>query len=134
MLEVTAALIRRDGQMLITRRSPTQHMGGLWEFPGGTVEAGESLPECLQRELREELNIAATVGRRLHTVEHAYPRGPITVHFFAIDAFTGDMVLRVHDACAWVPVDALANYTFAPADVPFVEWLLETSARETCDE
>src|SRR5216117_3701039 len=69
-IEVAAGVVFRDGRVLITQRRPDDHLGGLWEFPGGKRESGETFEECLQRELREELGIEVEVGEWLGSVTH----------------------------------------------------------------
>src|SRR3954453_1513497 len=82
MILVVAAIIRRDGRILITRRFDHVHLPGLWEFPGGKVERGESLEAALRREIREELGIDVAVGRKYFTIEHQYPSKVVDLHFF----------------------------------------------------
>jgi len=79
---VTAAVIERSGRFLMTRRLKGTHLEGAWEFPGGKCDPGESLTECLQRELLEELGTNSTIGREIFTVEHAYPERTVRLHFF----------------------------------------------------
>src|SRR5881409_3321220 len=81
-IEVAAGVVFRQGQVLITQRRPGGHLGGLWEFPGGKRESGETFEECLQRELREELGIEVDVGQSLGSVTHAYPEKTIHVRFY----------------------------------------------------
>ena len=78
---VTAAVIERNGRFLITRRHKGVHLEGLWEFPGGKCDEGESLDGCLARELREELDVAATIGVEIFTTTHAYPERTVELHF-----------------------------------------------------
>src|SRR5262249_37633454 len=70
---VTAAIIRRDGRYLVTRRPPGTHLAGVWEFPGGKCDDGEPLTSCMARELDEELGTNATVGSETFTITHDYP-------------------------------------------------------------
>ena len=79
---VTAAVVERDGCFLVTRRQPGVHLEGYWEFPGGKCDAGEPLAACLARELREELDVAATIGDEIFTTTHAYPERSVALHFF----------------------------------------------------
>jgi len=81
-LEVVAALLRRDGRTLFARRVKDDAIGRVWEFPGGRVEAGESLRDALARELREELGVSVRVGERRHVCEHDYPDLSVRLHFF----------------------------------------------------
>jgi len=73
MVEVAAALVFREGKLLISQRHPDAHLGGLWEFPGGKREPDESFAQCLVRELREKLGIEVDVGPVWESVTHAYP-------------------------------------------------------------
>ncbi|HDQ45788.1 MAG TPA: A/G-specific adenine glycosylase, partial [bacterium] len=95
-LDVTAGVIWKEGRFLITLRPPRGLLGGLWEFPGGKREAGETLEACLSREIHEELGIEVSVGRRLISVEHAYTHFRITLHVFECRFVSGEIVL--HDA------------------------------------
>src|SRR5262249_17383736 len=79
---VTAAIIQRDGQYLVTRRQPGGHLAGVWEFPGGKCDDGEPLTSCMARELEEELGITATVGSEIFTITHDYPDRRVELHFF----------------------------------------------------
>src|SRR5271167_3013436 len=81
-VEVSAALIFRDGKLLITQRHAGAHLGGLWEFPGGKREPGEPLEECLRRELREELGIEVAVGNLLESLSHEYSDRIVHLRFY----------------------------------------------------
>ncbi len=81
-IEVVAAVVRRNGKILITSRLDNVHLGGLWEFPGGKVEPAESLEGALLREIREELGVDIIAGNELFTVEHDYPGKSVRLHFF----------------------------------------------------
>ncbi|MFN8458338.1 MAG: A/G-specific adenine glycosylase [Anaerolineae bacterium] len=87
--DVTAAVIRQDGRVLIAQRPPEGMLGGLWEFPGGKQEPNETLPECLQREIREELGIEIAVETPLVTVKHSYTHFKITLWRFCLSSFAG---------------------------------------------
>ncbi|MBL8133311.1 MAG: A/G-specific adenine glycosylase [Anaerolineae bacterium] len=115
--DVTAGLIRGDtGDLLIAQRPLEGLLGGLWEFPGGKVEPGETLPECLRRELREELGIEVAVGEFFVKVKHAFTHFRITLHAFECRHIAGEpQRLGVH-AFAWVREDDLDAYSFGKAD------------------
>ncbi|WP_028558703.1 (deoxy)nucleoside triphosphate pyrophosphohydrolase [Paenibacillus pinihumi] len=124
MIEVAAAVIvNEQGRLLIARRKPGKAQGGLWEFPGGKLEPGESAEDCLRRELLEEMNIQIQPTERLGVHEHDY--GTIVIRLIAYKAvYTGgDIVLSDHDKYDWVKPDEFAAYEFAPADIPFVKQL-----------
>src|SRR3989475_9877279 len=82
---VTAAVIERDGCFLVTRRQKGVHLQGYWEFPGGKCDGRETLTACLARELREELDVTARIGREIFTVAHTYPDRSVELHFFACE-------------------------------------------------
>src|SRR5258706_5532480 len=81
-IDVAAALVFRNGKLLITQRHADAHLGGLWEFPGGKRHPGESFEDCLRRELMEELGIEVGVGKLLEEVTHAYPEKTVLLKFF----------------------------------------------------
>jgi 8-oxo-dGTP diphosphatase len=112
---VTAAVIERDGAFLVTRRQKGVHLEGLWEFPGGKCDAGETLAACLARELEEELGVAARIGAEVFTVTHAYPDRVVELHFFRCE-LVGDPRPRIGQEMRWVRRDDLASLEFPPAD------------------
>lgn len=115
-LQVTAGLIRRDGRLLIAQRPPGGMLAGLWEFPGGKQEEGESLPDCLRREIREELEIDIDVEECVASVDHEYSHLSITLHAF-LARYTGGRARAV--GCAafeWIDVERLGEYALPRAD------------------
>jgi len=82
LIEVSAGLVFRDGLLLIAQRRPQDHLGGLWEFPGGKLEPGESAEDCLRRELMEELGIEVEIKELAETIEHDYPGKKVRLKFF----------------------------------------------------
>ena len=112
---VTAAVIEHEGRYFVTRRNRGTHLEGLWEFPGGKCEPGESLPECLARELREELGVEARVGDEIFTVTHDYPDRRIELHFLAC-ALLGAPVAVLGQEMRWVTRAELRSLQFPPAD------------------
>ena len=124
MQRVIAAVIARDGKLLLCLRPALKRHGGLWEFPGGKVEAGETPQQALVRELREELRIEATVGTELARYEHEYPSGSrVHLLFFAIPAFTGEVKGQVFEQIQWVDVHRLPSLDFLDGDFDFVRRL-----------
>lgn len=117
VVEVAAGLICDEGgRYLITRRVAGSHLEGLWEFPGGKREAGETLEECLQRELVEELGAEFMVGERIEIVTWRYPEQTVILHFFRCRLAGGTIQPRERQAHAWVEPGRLADYAFPPAD------------------
>ena len=120
-LRVSAALILRDGKILICQRAAGDAFPLKWEFPGGKVEEGEEPAAALARELEEELGIRATVGTEVARVRHAYPGGPeVELVFFTVPTFTGEPVNRGFAAVAWASLATLPAYDFLEADRPLV--------------
>jgi 8-oxo-dGTP diphosphatase len=120
VIEVAAALIERDGRILIAKRPEGAHLAGLWEFPGGKREPGESFEACLAREVREELDVGVAVGEEVRHVRHAYPDRTVEIRFFRCRVVEGEpRAVQVADV-AWVPPGELARYPFPPADAEIV--------------
>jgi len=117
LVEVVAALIQDEkGRFLITQRRKDSHLAGLWEFPGGKREAGESLEEALRRELTEELSARFAVGERVETVRWEYPERTIVIHFYRCRLESGTIEPREDQAMAWVTPERLSDFDFPPAD------------------
>ena len=120
---IVAAIIRRDDQILITKRPDHVHLAGLWEFPGGKVESGESLEAALHREIREELGVEITVDREFFSVAHEYPDKSVHLHFFDCTILRGEpQPLEVADL-RWVKTAELLDFEFPPADVELIRRL-----------
>lgn len=123
IVEVVAAVIRRDGKILITQRLDDVHLARLWEFPGGKVEPGESLEAALEREIREELGVGISVADEFYTVEHDYPGKSVRLHFFNCVIEDGEpLALGVADL-RWVQPAELAQFEFPPADAELIDRL-----------
>lgn len=124
MIEVAAAIIEdTDGRILIARRRAGKSQAGLWEFPGGKIEAGESPEDCLKRELLEEMNIEIEPYAFFAVNEHAYETVEIRLVAYKARWLKGTIQLTDHDEYRWIQVGEMAGYSFAPADIPFVEQL-----------
>jgi A/G-specific adenine glycosylase len=126
---VATALVWRRGRILITRRPPRGLLGGLWEFPGGKVEAGESPPDAVRRELAEELGIEIAVGGLLGTVEHAYSHFRITLHAYHARLLAGEPTPASGEPLAWVRPDELGDYAFPAANLRLIERLRDGAYR-----
>ena len=121
-LIVTAAVVERDGALLVTRRSDHQHLGGMWEFPGGKCEPGETLAACLRREMREELDVDVEVGDEIHTVTHHYAERSVELHFFTCE-LRGSPRPMLGQAMRWVARAELRPEEFPPADAELIALL-----------
>lgn len=121
---VAAAVVERDGRFLVTRRLEGTHLEGLWEFPGGKCDAGESLDECLRREIAEELGTDVSVGQEIFHVTHQYPGRSITLHFFEC-SLTGDPRALIGQEMRWVAREDLKSLQFPPADDRLIELLCQ---------
>ena len=123
MIIVVAAIIRRNGELLLSRRKPTSHLANLWEFPGGKVERGESMTAALQRELREELDIDVHVNDEYYSTTHHYPTKSIELHFFNCSIVRGEP--RAIDVAEfrWIKTADIRSYKFPEADLELVERL-----------
>ncbi len=151
-IHVAAAVIRgADARVLIAKRPLDKHQGGLWEFPGGKVEADERVEAALARELLEELGIVVTAAQPLIQVRHDYPDKQVLLDVWEVQAFTGEPHGAEGQPLMWVTADQLTNYSFPAANQPIVaaarlphrylitpdgvapQWLLEGLARALDD-
>ena len=124
MLQVVAAIIEREGRILICRRRPGQAHALKWEFPGGKVEPGEAPAHALTRELEEELGISGAEGPEITRYPHTYPgRSPVTLIFFRVTRFLGEPRNLIFQEMRWEPVAALATFDFVEGDLPFIRAL-----------
>ncbi|OPZ23686.1 MAG: CTP pyrophosphohydrolase [bacterium ADurb.BinA186] len=121
---VVAALIRKEGKVLLTQRWPGRHLGLTWEFPGGKVEEGEDDREALERELKEELGVTAKIGSCCFETRHGY--GAREVHLLIFRCRLLDGTPRALDvkAMEWADLETLAERKFPPADLLFVQELV----------
>ena len=125
MKEVTAAIIRDKDKILICQRSADDECAMLWEFPGGKRESGETLEECIIREIREELELDIKVlGVFTKSIYH-FNGNEIHFTVFNAEITSGRMKLKVHNAAKWVTLEELSGYEFMPADIEFVEKILK---------
>lgn len=121
--QVVAALIVRDGQILICQRGENQAMALKWEFPGGKIEAGESGEAALRRELEEELGIEAEIGRKVVSLCHRYRQDfEVELHFFLVERYSGALTNRISIFAdmRWEKLENLPQYDFLEADLRLV--------------
>jgi mutator protein MutT len=128
VVEVAAGLICRDGRYLIAKRPTGVHLAGLWEFPGGKREQGETLEECLQRELFEELNVRIDFPVPFQIIRHEYPEKTVELHFFRCTIGEGRATPMDSAEIRWVLPSEMGNYQFPPADRPVIEALQRGTA------
>ena len=122
-IEVVAAIICQDNQIFATQRGYGDFKGG-WEFPGGKIDAGETPEEALVREIKEELDTEVEVKELLDTVEYDYPNFHLSMDCFICKIKSGDLVLKEHEASAWLTKETLYSVAWLPADqglIPQIE-------------
>ncbi|NJK28463.1 MAG: 8-oxo-dGTP diphosphatase MutT [Coleofasciculaceae cyanobacterium SM2_3_26] len=129
---IGVAVIWNDrGEILIDRRLPQGTFGGFWEFPGGKVELGESIPDCIYREIREELGVEVEVGEHLVTVEHTYDRLRVTLvvhHCYLLDGEPRPIECQ---EIRWVTLSEIDTFSFPAANVQIVEALRKAPTVDT---
>jgi len=123
IIDVSAALVFREGKLLITQRYADAHLGGLWEFPGGKREPNETFEACLQRELREELGIEVAIGELVESLTHAYPEKTVYLKFYRCRWEEYEPQTLGCSAFKWVTADELKDYAFPAADAQLLDKL-----------
>ena len=121
---MAAAVIGREDCYLVTRRQAGVHLEGLWEFPGGKCDPGETLSDCLTRELREELNVAARIGREILRTTHGYEDRSVELHFLECE-LAGEPQPQLGQEMRWVPKCELRTLAFPPADEALIRLLTQ---------
>jgi 8-oxo-dGTP diphosphatase len=123
IIDVAAALVFREGKLLIAQRYEAAHLGGLWEFPGGKREPGETFEDCLGRELREELGIEVTIGQLVESLTHAYPERTVHLRFYRCRWTQHEPATLGCAAFKWVSAAELGAHEFPAADARLLEML-----------
>jgi 8-oxo-dGTP diphosphatase len=132
MVQVVAAVIEREGRILICRRKPDQPHPLKWEFPGGKVEPGEAPEQALARELEEELGIGAAAGREITRYRFAYPaKSPVELIFYRITSYTGEPENRIFHEMRWEPPPRLVQFDFLEGDLEFIREIAGSIAEPT---
>jgi A/G-specific adenine glycosylase len=129
-ITVAAAIIQRDGQVLITQRPPYGLLGGMWEFPGGKQQEGENLPDCLQREIREELDAVIAVGAPAGVYRHAYTHFRLTLHAYHCRLMDGEPRPLEVAALRWIAPRELPDYPMGKVDRQIAQHLIEEREKE----
>jgi 8-oxo-dGTP diphosphatase len=125
MKEVSAAIIIENGKMLLTKRDSSGDLPGYWEFPGGKRENNETIFECLEREIKEELNVYCKALNIFAESIYEYEYGTIKLIAIFAKLFSKNIVLNVHDEYIWTEISSLLNYKLAPADIHIAKLLLK---------
>jgi mutator protein MutT len=120
---IGVGLIWDGDKLLIDRRPPTGFLAGLWEFPGGKVEPGETVADCIAREIQEELGLTVKVGVEFVTVNYAYPEFSVTLAVHHCQYLGGEPQLLACDAVKWINIDDLASYDFPAANGQIIDAL-----------
>ena len=118
-----AVIWNQAGQILIDRRKVGGTMGGLWEFPGGKIEPGETVEACIAREIQEELAIEIAVGEHLISIEHTYPTFNLTLTVHHCQHISGVPQPIESEEIRWVNIDDLDNYQFPAANIAIINAL-----------
>ncbi|MEZ4485759.1 MAG: (deoxy)nucleoside triphosphate pyrophosphohydrolase [Syntrophotaleaceae bacterium] len=129
-LIVTAALLRKDHQILITKRPADKQQGGFWEFPGGKLQSNETPQQALQRELLEELDLAAEIGSIFEVVYHRYDWGPVLILAYECRPLGNSIRNLEVSEHRWITVEQLSDFELLPADGPIVDKLLDQAGAD----
>ncbi len=122
-ITVTAALIWKDGRVLITRRPEGVHLEGLWEFPGGKKKEMETLEQCMEREIMEELGVKIRIEKEVLKVFHEYETKSVDLHFFECVIAEGAASPREGQKMRWVRPAEISSYRFPPPDRKVIDYI-----------
>ena len=128
MIHVVAAVIEDDDRFLLTRRQKGVHLEGMWEFPGGKIDEGESRAAALRRELREELDVDIEVQELIFDISHDYPERTVVLYFYRC-VLRGEPRPQLGQEMRWVPREELPSLGFPPADAELITLLMKLGAR-----
>ena len=128
-IEVVGAAIIKEHKVLAMQRSESMTLPGMWEFPGGKIESGESEQEALVREIKEELNIEIEILNFLNEAYYPYDFGTVSLKVYIAEIIAGEISLEEHSAGKWLAADELYEVNWAPVDIPAVK-ALETILKE----
>lgn len=126
-INVTAAIIEKDGKFLIAKRGVGRHLEGKWEFPGGKIEKQETPEMCLVRELQEEFGIITDIGNFIAESIFDYGDRKIKLLGYYATYLSGEFKLNAHDEIRWINKSEFGTFDFAPADLPLIEKILNSN-------
>ena len=124
-IKVVAAIIKQEDKILIARRKKGKHLEFKWEYPGGKLENNEEENDALNRELKEEFSIEATIGRYLTESFYEYGSVNINLKAYLVESFSGDFRLIDHDKIEWIKIEEIKKHEFAPADIQINDYLIK---------
>lgn len=128
-INVVGAVVVSNGQVLCAQRGSKGSLAGMWEFPGGKIEPGESPRTALEREITEELLCSVDVGEQVTATTHEYDFGVVTLTTFYCTLVEGTPQLTEHEEVRWLDPTDLASLSWAPADIPAVELIMSEFSR-----
>ena len=124
MIDVVAAVIKKDNKYFIAQRNRNKHFAYHWEFPGGKVNDDESFDYALKREINEELSINIKIIKKITSEKHKDEQINVEVHYFLCEALNDNIILSEHEDMTWVYKQDLLNYKLAPGDSKIIKYLL----------
>ncbi|MFP3952155.1 MAG: (deoxy)nucleoside triphosphate pyrophosphohydrolase [Candidatus Bathyarchaeia archaeon] len=127
LIRVTAAIIQREGRLLLAQRKRGLTQGLKWELPGGKIEVDETPEDCLSRELMEELSVRARVGDLFASSIYTYRDAAVEILAYQVELMEENFRLNSHEKIAWVPIYRLKEYDLAEADKPIIEEIIASN-------
>ena len=127
-IPVASGVIIKNNKILIGLRAEGDSGAGMWEFPGGKIELNESSEDAIKRELKEELDIEATVNQKIMKYSHRFKNRIYEISFFEINKFTGSIKKNVHDDLQWIELESLKKYRFISGDLLLIDRILVNPA------
>ena len=124
MIDVVAAVIKKDNKYFIAQRNKHKYFAYHWEFPGGKVDHDESFENALKREINEELSINIKIKNKIASEKHLDEKINVEVHYFLCEALNMNIILSEHEDMKWVFKQELLNYNLAPGDSKIIKYLL----------
>ena len=125
IIEVVGAAIIKEDKVLVMQRSNQMTLPGMWEFPGGKVEANETEQEALIREIKEELNVTINILDYINEASYDYEFGTVQLKVYTAEIISGQIALEEHSDGKWVTADELKNIDWAPVDIPAAKALVK---------